>query len=385
MPADASEQIRQLPSGKWQLRYYDRKGVRHSGGAFPSKSAARAHYRDVIEPELNGRPVARRDLTYSGPRRRVPRAARDRREAEDDHRAPVAAQAVARRSSGRCRSPSSRGWPTRSPGSRSTLPERLPLPAHGGAAAGARGGRPLRLPDPQPGEARGPEPDARAAGDPGLHRRTSSTAIADELGTVRGGRGQVRGGDRTTARGVGVGRAEGRRQGSTGARWCAGRRRSARGARCRSPRRRSRRSSRCPRGSTAATCSRRRGSVPGSASRARSTSRTSVVASGGRRSTRPGSRSRRGSTTSGRRSPRTRSPAGITMFELARIMGTQREDDRAHYGTLIDTAHDAILTRIGDGATDSAGVASAHGYSTALSIVLKSEAGRGTSGSIRPL
>ena len=40
--------------------------MRHSGGAFPSKSAARAHYRDVIEPGLNGKPVARRDLTYSG-------------------------------------------------------------------------------------------------------------------------------------------------------------------------------------------------------------------------------------------------------------------------------------------------------------------------------
>src|SRR5262245_6420778 len=64
MPADRREQIRQLPSGKW-LRYYDRKGVRHSGGAFPSKSAARAHYRDVVEPRLNGKPVARRDLTYT--------------------------------------------------------------------------------------------------------------------------------------------------------------------------------------------------------------------------------------------------------------------------------------------------------------------------------
>jgi integrase len=39
--------------------------VRHSGGAFPSKSAARAHYRDVIEPGLSGKSVARRDLTYS--------------------------------------------------------------------------------------------------------------------------------------------------------------------------------------------------------------------------------------------------------------------------------------------------------------------------------
>jgi|RhiMethySRZTD1v2_1073278.scaffolds.fasta_scaffold10354_17 hypothetical protein len=64
MPAERKEQIRKLPSGRWRLRYYDREGVRHSGGAFPSKSAARAHYRDVIEPELSGRLVARRDLTF---------------------------------------------------------------------------------------------------------------------------------------------------------------------------------------------------------------------------------------------------------------------------------------------------------------------------------
>jgi hypothetical protein len=38
---------------------------RHSGGAFPSRAAARAHYRDVIEPGLNGKPIARRDLTLS--------------------------------------------------------------------------------------------------------------------------------------------------------------------------------------------------------------------------------------------------------------------------------------------------------------------------------
>jgi integrase len=65
MPADAREQIRQLPSGKWQLRYYDCNGVRHSGGAFPWKSAARAHYRNVIEPELSGRQVVRRDVTFT--------------------------------------------------------------------------------------------------------------------------------------------------------------------------------------------------------------------------------------------------------------------------------------------------------------------------------
>ena len=38
--------------------------------------------------------------------------------------------------------------------------------------------------------------------------------------------------------------------------------------------------------------------------------------------------------------------AGITMFELARIMGTVAKMIEEHYGTLIDTAHDAILTRL---------------------------------------
>ena len=65
MPAEARGHVRKLPSGKWQLRYYDRKGVRHSGGAFLTKSEAWAHYREVTEPELNGRPVARRDLTLT--------------------------------------------------------------------------------------------------------------------------------------------------------------------------------------------------------------------------------------------------------------------------------------------------------------------------------
>jgi hypothetical protein len=63
MPAEARGHARKLPSGKWQLRWYDRHGRRRSGGAFPSKSAAFAHYREVIEPELHGRPAARRDLT----------------------------------------------------------------------------------------------------------------------------------------------------------------------------------------------------------------------------------------------------------------------------------------------------------------------------------
>ena len=65
MPAEARGHVRKLPSGKWQLRWYDREGGRRSGGAFPSKTEALRHYRDVIEPEIHGRSVARRDLTFS--------------------------------------------------------------------------------------------------------------------------------------------------------------------------------------------------------------------------------------------------------------------------------------------------------------------------------
>jgi len=65
VPAEARGHVRKLPSGKWQLRYYDSKGGRRSGGAFSTKSEAWAHYRDVVEPELHGRPAPRRDLTLS--------------------------------------------------------------------------------------------------------------------------------------------------------------------------------------------------------------------------------------------------------------------------------------------------------------------------------
>jgi hypothetical protein len=65
MPAEARGHVRKLPSGKWQLRYYDTKGRHRSGGAFSTKSEAWAHYRDVVEPELRGRSGARRDLTLS--------------------------------------------------------------------------------------------------------------------------------------------------------------------------------------------------------------------------------------------------------------------------------------------------------------------------------
>src|SRR4029453_16083331 len=66
MPAMQRGSVRLLPSGKVQLRYYDADGNRQTGGVFPNKSAAWKHFRDTIEPRLNGEPGAKPDLTLSG-------------------------------------------------------------------------------------------------------------------------------------------------------------------------------------------------------------------------------------------------------------------------------------------------------------------------------
>jgi hypothetical protein len=54
MPAIQRGSTRKLPSGKHQLRYYDNDGNRKTGGVFASKSAAMLHFRNAIEPRLNG-------------------------------------------------------------------------------------------------------------------------------------------------------------------------------------------------------------------------------------------------------------------------------------------------------------------------------------------
>jgi integrase len=54
MPPTQRGSVRRLPSGKQQLRYYDNDGERQTAGSFPTRSAAFAHYRDVIEPMLRG-------------------------------------------------------------------------------------------------------------------------------------------------------------------------------------------------------------------------------------------------------------------------------------------------------------------------------------------
>jgi integrase len=38
--------------------------------------------------------------------------------------------------------------------------------------------------------------------------------------------------------------------------------------------------------------------------------------------------------------------AGITVYELARIMGTSVAMIEAHYGALLDTAHESLLERL---------------------------------------
>jgi integrase len=54
MPAFQRGQAYRLGPNRWGLRYYDADGTRRRKSPFSSKSAALAHYRDVIEPTLRG-------------------------------------------------------------------------------------------------------------------------------------------------------------------------------------------------------------------------------------------------------------------------------------------------------------------------------------------
>lgn len=64
MPAIQRGQAYKIGPGKWGLRYYDRDGVRRRKSAFPSKSAALAHFRDVIEPQLRGEQPDKSGVTF---------------------------------------------------------------------------------------------------------------------------------------------------------------------------------------------------------------------------------------------------------------------------------------------------------------------------------
>lgn len=65
MPAIQRGQAYRLGPNRWGLRYYDAHGDRRRKSPFQSKSAALAHYREVIEPQLRGEPVALPELTLA--------------------------------------------------------------------------------------------------------------------------------------------------------------------------------------------------------------------------------------------------------------------------------------------------------------------------------
>jgi integrase len=64
MPAIQRGHAYPLGPRRWGLRYYDENGVRRRKSPFASKSAALAHYREVIEPRLRGEPEPVAELTF---------------------------------------------------------------------------------------------------------------------------------------------------------------------------------------------------------------------------------------------------------------------------------------------------------------------------------
>lgn len=65
MPPTQRGQAYRLGPNRWGLRYYDADGQRRRKSPFPSKSAALQWYRDVVEPELRGQAPAPPALTLS--------------------------------------------------------------------------------------------------------------------------------------------------------------------------------------------------------------------------------------------------------------------------------------------------------------------------------
>ena len=66
MPQVQRGSVYKLRNGMWGLRYYDAAGVRRRRSPFPTKSAALHHYRNVIEPQLRGDGPQLPELTLSG-------------------------------------------------------------------------------------------------------------------------------------------------------------------------------------------------------------------------------------------------------------------------------------------------------------------------------
>jgi integrase len=64
MPATQRGQAYRLAPNKWGLRY-DQNGERRRKSPFASRSAALAHYRDVVEPQLRGEHLQLADITLA--------------------------------------------------------------------------------------------------------------------------------------------------------------------------------------------------------------------------------------------------------------------------------------------------------------------------------
>jgi integrase len=65
MPAVQRGQAYRLDAGRWGLRYRDKVGKRQRVSPFPTRSAALAHFREVIEPQLLGASAPLPDLTLA--------------------------------------------------------------------------------------------------------------------------------------------------------------------------------------------------------------------------------------------------------------------------------------------------------------------------------
>jgi integrase len=65
MPAHQQGSVYKLGKGRYGIRWYDAEGIRHRKSSFDSRSAARKYYRDVIEPQLLGRPAPMPELTLA--------------------------------------------------------------------------------------------------------------------------------------------------------------------------------------------------------------------------------------------------------------------------------------------------------------------------------
>lgn len=65
MPATQRGQVDRIGRGRWRLRWYDRDGDRRTKSPFPSKTAAVAYFRDVVEPTLRGEAAPLPELTLA--------------------------------------------------------------------------------------------------------------------------------------------------------------------------------------------------------------------------------------------------------------------------------------------------------------------------------